>query len=282
MSLHADVAVPARDRKRLERLCRYVARPPIAIDRLEALPDGRLAYRLKTRWRDGTTHVLMERHELLERLAPLIPPPRAHQVRYHGLLAPCASGRDRVVPRPLVSAEAGVVGSAALAGDPAEQLEEANHRACSNEPAPSSAESSQRSMNRENSANPDLHTDRATTNAADDDAKPNRGDAPSKVRAQRTLWADLLQRVFEVDALCCPRCGGRMRVLAAITEADVAQRILACLNLPTRAPPLARSRPDGRTRAWPAHEAPGAAETDASWAAFEFDQSTPAEWDVGA
>jgi hypothetical protein len=282
MSLHADVAVPARDRKRLERLCRYVARPPIAIDRLEALPDGRLAYRLKARWRDGTTHVLMERHELLERLAPLIPPPRAHQVRYHGLLAPCASGRDRVVPRPAVSAGAGVVGSAALAGDPAEQLEEANHRACSNEPAPSSAESSQRSMNGENSANPDLHTDRATTNAADDDAKPNRGDAPSKVRAQRTLWADLLQRVFEVDALCCPRCGGRMRVLAAITEADIAQRILACLNLPTRAPPLAASRPRGRTRGWPAHEAPGAAETDASWAAFEFDQSTPAEWDVGA
>jgi len=73
-----------------------------------------------------------------------------------------------------------------------------------------------------------------------------------------------------------------MRVLVAITEPDVARRILACLNMPTRAPPLARSRPGGRTRAWPAHEAPGAAETDASWAAFEFDQSVPAEWDVGA
>ena len=102
MSLHADVAVPARDRRRLERLCRYVARPPLAHDRLEVTPDGRLALRLKTRWRDGTTHILMERHELLERLVPLIPPPRAHQVRYHGVLAPCASARDRVVlgPRP--------------------------------------------------------------------------------------------------------------------------------------------------------------------------------------
>ena len=102
MSLHADVAVPARDRDRLERLCRYVARPPLAHDRLEVRPDGRLALRLKTRWRDGTTHILMERHELLERLVPLIPPPRAHQVRYHGVLAPCASARDRVVlgPRP--------------------------------------------------------------------------------------------------------------------------------------------------------------------------------------
>jgi hypothetical protein len=56
MSLHADVAVPAHDRRRLERLCRYVARPPLAHDRLEVRSDGRLALRLKTRWRDGTTH----------------------------------------------------------------------------------------------------------------------------------------------------------------------------------------------------------------------------------
>ncbi len=70
MTLHADVAVPARDRRRLERLCRYVARPPLAVERLEERPDGRLALRLKTRWRDGTTHMLMERHELLERLVP--------------------------------------------------------------------------------------------------------------------------------------------------------------------------------------------------------------------
>ena len=32
MSLHAAVAVPAGDRRRLERLCRYVARPPLAND----------------------------------------------------------------------------------------------------------------------------------------------------------------------------------------------------------------------------------------------------------
>ena len=96
MSLHADVSVPARDRRRLERLARYILRQPICLDRLEAQPDGRLSYKLKTQWRDGTIHILMERHELLERLAPLIPPPRAHQVRYFGILAPCASGRDTV------------------------------------------------------------------------------------------------------------------------------------------------------------------------------------------
>ena len=57
MGLHADVAVPARDPRRLERLSRYVARPPLANERLEEQSDGRLALRLKTRWRDGTTHI---------------------------------------------------------------------------------------------------------------------------------------------------------------------------------------------------------------------------------
>ena len=55
VSLHANVAVPARDHRRLERLCRYAARPPVATERLSRLEDGRLLYRLKHRWRDGTT-----------------------------------------------------------------------------------------------------------------------------------------------------------------------------------------------------------------------------------
>ena len=58
--MHAGVAVPARDRARLERLGRYVARPPVATERLSRLPDGRLLYRLKRRWRDGTTAVVFE------------------------------------------------------------------------------------------------------------------------------------------------------------------------------------------------------------------------------
>jgi hypothetical protein len=282
MSLHADVAVPARDRKRLERLCRYVARPPIAIDRLEALPDGRLAYRLKTRWRDGTTHVLMERRELLERLAPLIPPPRAHQVRYHGLLAPCASGRDRVVPRPLVSSEAGAAVPASLGGGPAGFPDGADRRLYPNDPSSSGDTASQGSVDGRCAPSRDRLVNRARASTGTAGAAPGRAGTPPKASTRRSLWADLLQRVFEVDALCCPRCGGRMRVLAAITETAVAQRILACLNLPTRAPPLARSRPGGRAPAWPEREAPSAAETDDLWSAFEFDQSTPAEWDVGA
>jgi hypothetical protein len=66
VNVHADVAVPARDRRRLERLCRYAARPPIATERLSRLPDGHLFYELRHRWRDGTTHLGFEPLEFLE------------------------------------------------------------------------------------------------------------------------------------------------------------------------------------------------------------------------
>jgi hypothetical protein len=51
-------------------------------------------------------------------------------------------------------------------------------------------------------------------------------------------WAALLQRVFEVDALRCPRCEATMRLVAAIEDPHIARRIHECLALPARAPPL--------------------------------------------
>jgi hypothetical protein len=51
-NLHANVRVAANDREGLEHLCRYLARPPIANDRLSQLPDGKLALRFKQAWRD--------------------------------------------------------------------------------------------------------------------------------------------------------------------------------------------------------------------------------------
>ncbi len=40
--VHAEVAIAADDRAGLERVCRYLARPPLAQERLERLADGRL------------------------------------------------------------------------------------------------------------------------------------------------------------------------------------------------------------------------------------------------
>ncbi len=59
-----------------------------------------------------------------------------------------------------------------------------------------------------------------------------------RVRPSRIRWARLLMRVFEIDALRCPRCGAGLRLLAAIEDAEVASKILACLDLPARAPPI--------------------------------------------
>jgi len=51
-SLHAGVGIHANDRDGLERLCRYALRPPLALSRLSAGPDGRLVYRIGGRGAD--------------------------------------------------------------------------------------------------------------------------------------------------------------------------------------------------------------------------------------
>ena len=266
MSLHADVAVPGRDRRRLERLCRYVARPPLASERLEALPDGRLTYRLKSRWRDGTTHILMERHELLERLAPLIPPPRAHQVRYHGVLAPSAASRDRIVP---ACAQAGGVAVARCAGEPGRAVAAVSPSG----PRPARPEAARQPVPE---SAPGGRPGRQAASAAPRGEPPQRGPGhppAAPARRRRLAWSALLQRVFRVDVLECPRCGGRMRILAAIHQPAVARRILACLGLPARAPPLAPAPPLAFDTSEHVPEP-----TD-----FEsFDQTPPGDWDVGA
>ena len=99
-SLHADVRIPAHDRTRLEHLCRYIARPPLALDRLHELPDGRILYQLRRPWSDGTTSILFEPMDFMARLAALVPHPRGHLVRFHGLLAPHAGWRGDIVPHP--------------------------------------------------------------------------------------------------------------------------------------------------------------------------------------
>jgi hypothetical protein len=59
-SLHAGVAAKARERNKLERLCRYISRPAVSEKRLSLTPGGKVRYELKTPYRDGTTHVIFE------------------------------------------------------------------------------------------------------------------------------------------------------------------------------------------------------------------------------
>jgi len=85
---------------------------------------------------------------------------------------------------------------------------------------------------------------------------------------RRYGWAALLQRVFAADALRCPRCGATLRLLAAIEDPAIARRILECMRLPARAPPLAPAGAVGPPETqWP----------DGSDAPEDFDQRPPDE-----
>ena len=193
-NLHGKVAIGPRDRKRLERLLRYAARPAVALERLSRLPDGRLVYRLKRMWSDGSTDVVYEPQDFMAKLAALVPAPRVHLTRFHGVLAPAAKWRPWIVPKPSVELDF------SFAAVPIS--------------LPGSAPG---------------NNDRTEAKGSTKEMPPRRNYA----------WAYLMMRVFLLDVLQCERCGGRMKILAAIHPPTTTRKILDCLGLPSRGPPLA-------------------------------------------
>ncbi|MBK6531357.1 MAG: transposase [Deltaproteobacteria bacterium] len=83
--------VAGDDRAGAERLCRYMARPAVASGRVTRLPDGNVAYRVKSPRSAGATHRVMTPMEFIARLSALVPPPRSPLVRHHGVLAPISA-----------------------------------------------------------------------------------------------------------------------------------------------------------------------------------------------
>jgi hypothetical protein len=104
------VAARADERKKLERLCRYISRPAVSEKRLAITPNGNVRYQLKTPYREslprersecfgyGTTHVIFEPLDFIARLAALVPKPRVNLTRYHGVFAPNSRHRALVTP----------------------------------------------------------------------------------------------------------------------------------------------------------------------------------------
>jgi len=193
----AAVSCQPHQRKQLERLCRYVTRPAICLERLTTNIDGKVSYELKHPFRDGTTHILFTPSDFLARLAALVPRPRANLTRYHGVFAPNSPFRQFIVP-----------------GSPKRA-----RRKCKTSTDSKPYES-----------NPD--------------SEQSNGD-PEPLTAPLS-WAQRLKRVFEIDILLCPRCGGTLRVIADVTDPDVIRTILE--HLKQRAPPQraspARSQDD--------------------------------------
>jgi hypothetical protein len=149
--------------------------------------------------------VILEPMELMEKLVAIIPAPKAHLVRYSGILAPAAKWRALIVP------------AGTGADPPADDLQPVSETAryvteSSSETVPS--------------------PEPAPALAADSRHGPN------------YTWAELMKRVWAFDVLKCPRCcTGRMRIMAAIDHPDVTRKILDCVGLPSRAPPVATAAP---------------------------------------
>ena len=168
-------------------------RPPFALQRLSQGEDGRLVYRMK-RPRAGSLFLVLTPDELLARIATLVPPPRVHGLRYHGVFAPHSRVRGQVVPAPEPAYP--VVAAAPRKKKPMVQAGKAGR------------------------------PERSTEGA----------------RTYRIPWVELLAKVFEIDVLACPKCGGRMQLIAFIAGPVVAKRILDHLGLDSTGPPLAPPR----------------------------------------
>ncbi len=186
-SLHARVRVEADDR---ERLCRYGARPAISTKRLSLSPEGKVVYELRRPWRDGTTHFLFDPLTFIERLAALIPGPREHQLTRHGVLAPASSWRESILPAAPAADDAH---AAPISCAPEAAAHDANvAQASSRAPVPL-----------DRSPSETITEARAGT-------------------AHRYRWAELMRRVFGLDVLRCPQCGGRRKLIALLTDSFIA------------------------------------------------------------
>ena len=102
--MDAGVCIEADDRAALERLLRYCARPPFAMDRLRK-EGSALVYRCAKQHSEPTSdrrgakvdELHLKPLELIERIAARVPPPRTHRHRYFGVLAPSSPLRAAAV-----------------------------------------------------------------------------------------------------------------------------------------------------------------------------------------
>jgi hypothetical protein len=90
-SLHAGLWVEAKRRKKLERLLRYGSRPPFAQKRLSVTPSGKVRLKLRKPYYTGQTELMLDPTAFLRRLFAIIPPPRWHLTRYHGIFGACVA-----------------------------------------------------------------------------------------------------------------------------------------------------------------------------------------------
>jgi hypothetical protein len=247
-----------------------------------------VAYRVKYAGRSGT-HRIMTPVEFLARLAALVAPPRYPLVRYHGVVAPHSKWRSAVVPRSPPASHAhdhpvpppcstGAKGHTPAStetapkqrrpnpqGNAAPQMSASSQQTSAASPKPPSAASAAPVPPAINGQLPDApiparYSAAGVAGIAHNDVEIT--DFGISVRhldrllgglllatSPRLDWATLLRRTYAVDVLACVRCGGRLRLLSAITERATAKKILDHLGLPVE-PSGSRSRPWDPAELW--------------------------------
>ena len=175
----------------LERLARYLARPPVSLQRMEwDRETGEVVYRTgrghaEERGSEDDRSDDVERIDELEFLARVVtqlPEPRKHSIRYYGYYAAVVRAKRR---RAAAEAEASMpaAGNDAVENDASETRGEG---------------------------------DAVRSLVAVHSAVASEPDTAERKQLRKS-WAALIRRVYEVDPLLCP-CGATMRIVAVITE----------------------------------------------------------------
>ena len=194
-SVHNSVVVHADDGEGLERLARYLARPPVSLERMEwDRTRGEVIYRTGRGHPEGRENRAdgeeragdferLDGLEFLARVVTQLPEPRKHSIRYYGHYAAAARAKRRRVSGD--GEGAGKTKSGAMNATEAVGL---------------------------------------TGVAPLADKEPDTAERS----ALRKKWAQLIRRIYEIDPLLCP-CGGTFKVVSIITEPKVINGILAHL-----------------------------------------------------
>lgn len=95
--LYLGNAFEVEERAQLEHLVDYVLAPPFFDHDVTVNQDGKVVLHLKRPRHDGSTEVVYEPFAFLDRLADLIPRPRANTIRYFGIYAPRARLRKQAI-----------------------------------------------------------------------------------------------------------------------------------------------------------------------------------------
>ena len=90
-------AIEVEERPQLHQLVDYILAPPLLDQQISVNPQGNLVIQLKRSRHDGSTEVVIEPNEALNRFAELVPRPNANTVRYYGVYAPRARLRKQAI-----------------------------------------------------------------------------------------------------------------------------------------------------------------------------------------